>query len=81
MMADRELPVAIPSFCWKNLLSVCLKICGSQAKLEQLHDGFDLQDTLSHQCVIVMELISDYLQGFINWYISEKTDIKANYSI
>jgi hypothetical protein len=41
-------------------LIVHLKIYGSQIKLQQLHDGFYLQDTLSRQCVIVMELISDY---------------------
>jgi hypothetical protein len=42
-------------------LFVHLKICGSEAKLQQLHDGFDLQDRPSRQCVIVVELVSDDL--------------------
>jgi hypothetical protein len=40
---------------------VHLKICGSQANIQQLHDGFDLQDKPVRQCVIVVELISDDL--------------------
>jgi hypothetical protein len=40
----------------------------------QFRDGFDLQDRLFQQYVIVMELIIDNLQGFIDWYISEKTN-------
>jgi hypothetical protein len=38
---------------------VHLKICGSQANLQQLHDAFDVQDRRFRQCVIVVELVSD----------------------
>jgi hypothetical protein len=40
---------------------VHLKIYGSQANLQQLRDGFALQDRPFRQCVIVVELISDDL--------------------
>jgi hypothetical protein len=60
-------------------LVVHLKIYCSQANLQQLHDGFDLQDGLFFQCIIVVELISDDLQSFVDWNIGEKTDnVKAN---
>jgi hypothetical protein len=63
-------------------LVVHLKICGSQANLQQLHGDFDLQDGPFRQCVIVKELISDDLWGFVDWNIGEKTDdIKANEGI
>jgi hypothetical protein len=55
-------------------LVVHLKMCGSQANLQQLHDGFDLQDRPFGQCVIAVELISDDLQGFVDWNIGEETD-------
>jgi hypothetical protein len=55
-----------------------LKICGSQTNFQQFHDGLDLQDRPFHQCVIIMDLASD---DFIDWYISEETDIKANEGI
>jgi hypothetical protein len=52
---------------------VHLKICPSQANIQQLHDGFDLQDRPFRQCVIVVELIS------VDWYTSENIDdVKAN---
>jgi hypothetical protein len=38
-----------------------LKICGPQTNFQQLHDGFDLQERLFSQNVIVMELIFDDL--------------------
>jgi hypothetical protein len=52
-------------------LFVHLKICGSQANLQQFHDGFDLQDSPSRQCIIVVELICGDLQSFVDWNISE----------
>jgi hypothetical protein len=51
-----------------------LKICGSQANFQRLPDGFDLQGIPFHQCVIVVELIYDDLQVFIDWNMREKTD-------
>jgi hypothetical protein len=42
-------------------LVVYLKICGSQANLQQLYDGFDLQDRTLGQFAIVFELLSDDL--------------------
>jgi hypothetical protein len=51
-------------------------------KFQQSHDGFYLQDRPFHQCVIIMELISDDLYGFVGWYISEKiNNNKANEGI
>jgi hypothetical protein len=35
-------------------LIIHLKICGSETDFQQFHDGFDLQDRLFRQCVIVM---------------------------
>jgi hypothetical protein len=59
-----------------------LKICGFQTNFQQLHDGLDLQETPFRQCVVVKELISDDLYGFVDWYISEKTNsIKVNQGI
>jgi hypothetical protein len=56
-----------------------MKICGSQANLQQLHDGFDLQDRPFRRCDIVIALISYDLQGFVYWYINEMTDnVKAD---
>jgi hypothetical protein len=55
-------------------LIVHLKICGSQTSLQQLHDGFDLQDRPFRQCVTVIELISDDLWGLDDWYISKMTN-------
>jgi hypothetical protein len=46
------------------------------SNFQQFHDGFNLQDRPFHQCVIIMDLISDNLYGFIDWYINEKTDTK-----
>jgi hypothetical protein len=52
------------------------KICGSQTNFQQFHDGLNLQDRPFGQSVIVMEIISDDLYGFVDWYnISEKTII------
>jgi hypothetical protein len=63
-------------------LIVLLKVSGSQTNFQQLHDGFDLQERLFRQCVIVWELISDDLFGFVDCYITEKTNnIKANQGI
>jgi hypothetical protein len=63
-------------------LTVHLKICGHHTIFQQFHDGFDLQDRMFRLCVIVMKRISDYLHGFVEWYISEKTNnIKANEDI
>jgi hypothetical protein len=42
-------------------LVIHLKIYGSQANFQQLHNGFDLQDRLFHQYVNVVELVSDDL--------------------
>jgi hypothetical protein len=42
-------------------LFVHLEICGSQANLQQLRDGFNVQDRPFRQCVIAVELISDDL--------------------
>jgi hypothetical protein len=39
-------------------LVLYLKIGGSQADFQQLHDGFDLQDRPFRQCDIVVELIN-----------------------
>jgi hypothetical protein len=56
-----------------------LNIYDSQTNFQQLHDGFDLQDRPFHQGVMVMELISDDLQGFVDSYSSENINsIKAN---
>jgi hypothetical protein len=55
-------------------LAVHLKRYGSQANPRQLHDGFNLQSRPLRQCVIVVELISDELQGFVDWNIGEKAD-------
>jgi hypothetical protein len=30
------------------------------------------------QCVVLVELIPDNLYGFINWYTSEKTNMKSD---
>jgi hypothetical protein len=38
-----------------------MKVCGSQANLQQLLDAFDLQDRPFRQCAIIVELISDDL--------------------
>lgn len=46
---------------WMEELIVHLKICGSQTNFHQFHDGFDLQGRPFHQCVIIMEHISDDL--------------------
>lgn len=62
-------------------LIVHLKTYGSQTYFQQFHDGFDLQ-RLFRLYVIVMEHISEDLEGFIDWYISEKTkNIKDNEGI
>jgi hypothetical protein len=54
----------------------------SQANLQQLHDGFDLQEKPLCQCVIVVELIFYDLYGFVDWNIGEMTDdVKANEGI
>jgi hypothetical protein len=42
-------------------LVVHLKKRDSQANLQQLHNGFDLQDSPFRQYIIVVELISDDL--------------------
>jgi hypothetical protein len=59
-MGGRELPHSHASFLLEELV-VHLKICGSQANLEKLHDGFDQHDRLYRQCVVFTELISDDL--------------------
>jgi hypothetical protein len=53
-VGDREILITMPSFCWKNL-----KVWGSQANFQQLHDGFDLQDRPFCQCVIVVLISYD----------------------
>jgi hypothetical protein len=59
-----------------------LKICGSRTNFQQFHDGFGLQDRRFRQCVIITELISDDLYDFMDWYISENTNIiKVNEDI
>jgi hypothetical protein len=50
---------------------VHLNICGSQTNLQQLHDGFDLQDRPFRQSIVVVELISYDLKGFVDWNIGE----------
>jgi hypothetical protein len=75
-VGDRELPIAMPSLLEE--LVVHLKIRGSQANLQQLHDGFNMQGRPFHQCVITMELISDHSQGFVKSNIGEKSDVKAS---
>jgi hypothetical protein len=61
---------------------VHLKIRGSQTNFQQFHDGLDLQVRPFCQCIIVTELISDDLWGFVDWYINERTKtIKANEGI
>jgi hypothetical protein len=76
-MGDRELPTAMPSFCWKNLSSTWKYIVLKQTS--RFHDVLRLQDGSFGQCV-VSEFITDDLYGFVQWYISEKTDNKANNS-
>jgi hypothetical protein len=39
----RQLPIAMPSFQWMNLLGH-LNVAGSQINFQQFHDGSDLQD-------------------------------------
>jgi hypothetical protein len=78
-MGDRELPIAMPSLLEE--LIVHLKNMWF-SNIQQFHDGFDLQDKPFRQCVTVTKLISDYLYGFIDWYISEKANnIKVNEGI
>jgi hypothetical protein len=54
---------------------------GSPTNLQQYNDGFGMQNRLFCQSIIVMELITDELKGFVNWYSSEKTDVKVNKSM
>lgn len=51
-------------------------------KLQQFHNGFDLQDRPFRRSVIIMDFIADDLWVFAYWNISEKTNnVKANESI
>jgi hypothetical protein len=50
-------------------------------KLPEYHNGSGLQGRPFHQSIIIVELITDDFQGVIDWYISEKTDVKANKSM
>jgi hypothetical protein len=47
-------------------LIIHLKLCGSQANLQQFHNGFGLQGRPFRESVIFMEFIADDFQGFIN---------------
>jgi hypothetical protein len=59
-----------------------VKICGSHTNLQQFYNGFGLQGKPLRQSVIVVEFITEDLQCFIDWYVSEETDnVKANESI
>jgi hypothetical protein len=53
-------------------LVIPLKIGGSQASIQQFHNDFDPQDRPFRQCVILMDLISDNLYGFVDWNIGKK---------
>jgi hypothetical protein len=57
-----------------------MKICGSQANLQQLHDGFDLQDrplcnddTLAERSVLQVEAIME-LQPYVFWWITSSSN-------
>jgi hypothetical protein len=54
-MEARELPIA--SFLLEELI-VHLKVGDSQTNFQKFHDGFNLQNGLFCQCVIVMELLA-----------------------
>jgi hypothetical protein len=58
-MSDKELPIAMPSFCWNNLSYPPENIWFSN--FQQFHDDFGLLDRPFRQCIIVMDLISDDL--------------------
>jgi hypothetical protein len=62
-------------------LMIHKELCSSQTNLQQFHIGFGLQDRPFLQNVIVMEFITDDLQGFIGWYVTEETDVRAIESI
>jgi hypothetical protein len=73
---DRELPTAT-IFSVEGLAH--LKICGSQANLQQLHDSFNLQQGLLRQRITVVDLTSDDLQGIVDWHIRQKiNNVEAN---
>jgi hypothetical protein len=56
-----------------------LKTCDSQTNLQQFHNGFGLQGRPFSHSVIIVEFITDDLQGFIDWYIRLVPDsVKAN---
>jgi hypothetical protein len=50
-LGDREPLLAMPSFCLEEFV-VHLQMFGSQANLQQLHNGSDLQNTPLLQCFI-----------------------------
>jgi hypothetical protein len=63
-----------------EVLIVHLKICGSQTNFQQSNGGFNLQDRWLHQCVVLMELISDELMGIlvkrlITWKLTITTEL------
>jgi hypothetical protein len=79
-MGDRA-PRSHVIFLLEELI-VHLKLCGSQTNIQQFHNDFGLLGRTFRQNVIVMEFITNDLQGFVDWYISEETDnAKANESI
>jgi hypothetical protein len=58
-------------------LFIYLKIRSSQTNFQQFRDVLGLQDRPVRQRVIVVtEFITDDLYGFVQWYISGKTDNK-----
>jgi hypothetical protein len=69
-MVDKHLLIAMPSFCLEELIAY-LNISDSQTHFQQLHDGLYLQESVFRQHVIVVDLIFNDMQGFIDSYISE----------
>jgi hypothetical protein len=67
-MGDRELPIAMPSFCWKNLSST-RKYAVLKQNLKLFHDDFYLQERPLLHLVICTEFITInvYIQGFVDW--------------
>jgi hypothetical protein len=78
-MGDREVPTAIIFLVEELIVHLKIVVCGSQTNLQQFHDGVHMKDRSAS--VIVMKLVTDDLHGFVDWYISEKTDVKATKSI
>jgi hypothetical protein len=69
---DRELPIAIPSAPENMWFS---------DRLPTFRNGFVMQDITFHQSIVLVEFITDDLEGYVDWYISEETDVKADESI